>query len=297
MAFSAATTSPAITSAKGCPHRGPSRSIVLATEQKAFGDPGRGECTVVAAGAGGEDDEGIPPFQPYRLFLLQRSLLRRALLLGLSLGAFSSGLAAGPAAAGSSPGSSAGSAAGSSAAGSAAGSAAAGSAPGSTAGSAACSAAGSAAGSAPGSTAGSVAGPAAGSAARSAAGPAAVSSQGASFAELPCANADAIMNGFCLLSVSRKKFEALWLQLGGGGFCGGWGSAVCWRERGNSREVGWTYYPSNRPELTYAKFLSFFTNCSPPSALPPPLPCRLPPFSFPFFSPSSFLLLLQTPLS
>ena len=35
MASSAATTSPAITSAEGCPHRGPSRSTVPTTEQEA----------------------------------------------------------------------------------------------------------------------------------------------------------------------------------------------------------------------------------------------------------------------
>ena len=86
-------------------------------------------------------------------------------------------------------------------------------------------------------------------------------------------------SGLC--SFSRKKFEALCLQLGKGS-CGG---VESWyyvgnieKFRGDSREGGWACYPSNRPERTSAHFLYFFTSSCPPPAPPPPPPSL--PFPF-----------------
>ena len=89
-------------------------------------------------------------------------------------------------------------------------------------------------------------------------------------------------SGLC--SFSRKKFEALCLQLGKGS-CGG---VESWyyvgnieKFRGDSREGGWACYPSNRPERTSAHFLYFFTSSCPPPA-PPPTPPPPPSLPFPF---------------
>jgi len=61
-----------------------------------FGVSGRGACAVATACVEGEDEEGISPYQPYRLlFTLQLSRLRCALSPGQSLEAFSSGWAMG----------------------------------------------------------------------------------------------------------------------------------------------------------------------------------------------------------